>query len=143
MQSPMMLAFVQSRETEWQRDQPAEPRPISGARSDRTRPPRAPLIRVALALLMLGLLAASQLDLASARTLPVCSQTNLRYIRPDLPPPMLGEPCGNRPLLPPLPAEETDTQPFWAMFAKLDELWAIVFDLLPDLASSSDQAALD
>src|SRR5215210_3884677 len=95
MQSPMMIAFVQSRETEWQRDQPPEPRQISGAKTDRTRSARAPLLRVALALLLLGLLAISQLDLAAARTLPVCSQTNLRYIRADLPPPMLGEPCGN------------------------------------------------
>ena len=137
MQSPMMIAFVQSREKEWQRYGPAEPRPVSGLGSGRAWSVGSPLPRVAIALVLLCLLALSQLDAVSARSLPVCNQATLRQIRPDLTPPLLGTPCGSRPTQP-LPLAETESTPLGFELPDLAELWAIVVDLLPYLVEVTD-----
>lgn len=108
----------------------------SSERDRRTRPPWLASVRFALAVVVLGALLVSQLDAAHAQPIPPCSQVGVSSIRPDISPPVpnLGKFCGTYPLQPPVPAEPTESGPSWLSLPGLAELWAIVLDLLPNLA---------
>jgi hypothetical protein len=97
------------------------------------------IVSCVLGLLVLGLLLVSQLDSALARPLPTCSQTSLSSIRPEISPPLpnLGKLCEVSPIHPPIADETADPQVAWYSLPGLAELWAIVFDLLADLAGAT------
>jgi hypothetical protein len=139
----MMIAFVDCREKQWAREQTAESWLAVEARSSRAPLSRSVLVRFVLALFVTGLLVGSQLDAAHAGPIPVCSQTSLSAIRPDLGPPLprTGKFCGIYPVHPPIPADATDSEPNLFELPGLSDLWAIVFDLLADLAEATSPPA--
>ena len=136
MQTPMMIAFVESRKQQWDREQTARAWLPAEARSSRTPSLRPLLVRFVLALFVTGLLLVSQLDVALSRPFPACSQTSLSSVRPETSPtlPNMGKFCGIQPIHPPILADTEDPQPVRFELPGLDELWALVVDLLPQLA---------
>jgi len=133
MQSPMMIAFVQSRGNEWQRDQPPEHRQAPVAHPGRSPIADSPVIRIGFVVLLLGALLALTSGIASATAVPTClSQAAGASIRPDLPAPLLGACRRARPVHPPPAA--ADATSFRIDLPELEALWAVVFELVPSVA---------